>query len=233
MAVDELMIPYNDEYVASRRTKIMYNKIKEISNPAIREIFMTKLLTDAMDNYGFTVIKQLITTYDRDVRAGKFKDSFIRSYNSQQRLILNSRSSMNSTINKTNDVKPDLISAIKEKHKGKVIFIDVWATWCKPCLEAMPHSKKLREKFNGKNVVFVYLCTDSKSTNQWKNLIALNKIEGDNYFLSKSQAQALADQFYITSIPRYIIIDKEGNIKNENSKGPDDPSTFKELSSFL
>jgi thiol-disulfide isomerase/thioredoxin len=233
LAIDELMIPYNDEYVASLRTKILYEKLKEINDPSIREIFMIRLLSEAMDNYGVGVIKPLIQAYTKDVRPGRYKENFLRIYNSQQRLVTNSKLSKSSIINNTNDIKSDLISLIKEKHKGKVIFIDVWATWCKPCLSAMPDSRLLREKLKGRNVVFVYLCTDSKGTVQWKNLIALNKIEGDNYFLTKLQAQELADQFDITSIPRYIIIDKDGNVKNGNSKGPGDLSVFKELALYL
>ena len=49
------------------------------------------------------------------------------------------------------------ITEIINTHKGKVIYIDFWASWCGPCKAKMPASVKLHEKFKGEDIVLVYL----------------------------------------------------------------------------
>lgn len=108
---------------------------------------------------------------------------------------------------------------VLEKHRGKVIYIDILATWCGPCLMELPFSAKLKEEFNGKDVAFVYFCVKSKKR-KWESLISDLKIKGDPYLLSDSQYNILSDKFQITSIPRYILVNKEGKVVDQNVARP-------------
>ncbi len=94
--------------------------------------------------------------------------------------------------------------------KGKVLFIDVWATWCAPCLKKMPTILKYQEEF--KEIQFVFLSIDNDK-NRWESFLkAHSEYEKSlNYISGKSNFESL---YRISSIPRYILIDKSGKIIN-------------------
>lgn len=109
------------------------------------------------------------------------------------------------------------LNEIKSNAKGKVIYIDNWATWCGPCKsqfkEATP---KLKAKFT-KDVEFVYLCHQSEER-LWKPNISEFKIEGKHYFITEDQTKVLSKILNITGFPTYNIIDKDGELVHSGFK---------------
>ncbi|MGY4385472.1 thiol-disulfide isomerase/thioredoxin [Pedobacter sp. UYP24] len=135
-----------------------------------------------------------------------------------------------------NDVKlsdTDPLASILQMHKGKVVYVDVWATWCLPCLFEMPNSRKLREKLIGENVVFVYICVNSNDEKRWRKLITSKRIAGDNYLLSAEQSAALLQKYTIAGIPRYMLFDKNGDAVSEDAKRPGEPIVLKTIRELL
>ncbi|MBL7845722.1 MAG: carboxypeptidase-like regulatory domain-containing protein [Cyclobacteriaceae bacterium] len=113
------------------------------------------------------------------------------------------------------------------------VYIDVWASWCGPCIREMPASMELVDKYKAR-VAFVYLSIDDDSE-AWRK--ALKRYNIDRPFLtnhfrigSNSNAAALFD---IKEIPRYILIDKNGNFVNLNAMRPSESSISKELDRLL
>ena len=103
-----------------------------------------------------------------------------------------------------------MFKTILENHKGKTVFIDVWASWCKDCLEGLPSVKVLQAKHP--EVDFVFLSLD-KSQNAWKKGINRLHINGDHYFMQSGWKGAMGTFLDLDWIPRYMIIDKQGQIK--------------------
>jgi thiol-disulfide isomerase/thioredoxin len=103
-----------------------------------------------------------------------------------------------------------LFKTILEKHLGNTVFIDVWASWCKDCLEGMPSVKELQQKHP--EVDFVYLSLD-KTQKAWKKGIDRLEIKGDHYFMQSGWKGAMGTFLDLDWIPRYMIIDKQGSIK--------------------
>lgn len=101
--------------------------------------------------------------------------------------------------------------------KGKAVFIDVWATWCAPCCHEIPFVKALEEKYKDKNIVFISLSTD-KDEDAWKKMVKSQKMEGIQLNIHKNRD--FMKSLNITSIPRFIIIDKEGNLVNAVAPKP-------------
>ena len=103
------------------------------------------------------------------------------------------------------------------KHKGKVVYVDFWASWCGPCIAEMPYSDKLKKE--QKDVVFVYLALNDEEE-PWKTAMDKYNIKENSYFITNSESSSFLGKHKITSIPRYMIIDKKGKISNPDAPRP-------------
>ena len=113
----------------------------------------------------------------------------------------------------------DILGSLLQKHKDKVLYIDISATWCGPCLKELPYSAELHENLINKNVVFVYLFAKSNHVD-WKKLIAKHDLHGENILLSDEQYNFLLSKYNIsTGFPQYLLIDTNGQI-TKNAKRP-------------
>ncbi|MDR6784508.1 thiol-disulfide isomerase/thioredoxin [Pedobacter africanus] len=108
---------------------------------------------------------------------------------------------------------------------GKVVLIDVWATWCKPCLAEQPALEALEKSFEGKDVVFISLSIDTDKA-KWKQMIEEEKLSGLHLY-SNNQGAFLKD-YEVESVPRFILFDKNGKTVSFNAARPSDPK-LKEL----
>ncbi len=106
----------------------------------------------------------------------------------------------------------DLLSNIRNKYKGKALFMDIWATWCGPCLREMPSSNKLHSELNNDPIEFIYLCTSQGSSiEKWKSKIAELEIAGTHIFVKSVIQDELMSSFNASGYPSYIFIDQDGN----------------------
>jgi thiol-disulfide isomerase/thioredoxin len=130
-------------------------------------------------------------------------------------------SSQTHVINQLGQPQGHLIETLAERFKGKVIYVDFWAPWCGPCMGEMPDSKTLRKELEGKDVVFLFLGVEC-TAESWSKTIKTSGIEGEHYLLSKDEYSLLGSRFQIVGIPRYMLINKEGKIIDDNAKRPSD-----------
>ena len=109
----------------------------------------------------------------------------------------------------------DLLKSIKAAFPKKLIILDLWATWCVPCINNMPHTKQLFQQVENEKlpVVFVYLCTDVQSSETlWQNKIAELEQPGEHIFVPNQQISELMDLFNASGYPTYAIIKPDGQI---------------------
>jgi thiol-disulfide isomerase/thioredoxin len=118
--------------------------------------------------------------------------------------------------------------------KGKYIYIDVWAMWCSPCKQEIPHLKKLEKAFKGKNIHFVSISMDKpKDLKKWKKFVKDNKLTGIQLFADNAFESKIAKDYKINSIPRFLLFDKAGLIIDADAKRPSDPELKKILKNLL
>lgn len=106
--------------------------------------------------------------------------------------------------------------------KGKVVVVDVWATWCGPCKAELPYLQKLEEEMEGKNVTFVGCSVDeAKDKEKWKQFVKEKEMKGVQIFVN---GWSEVTKFYgINGIPRFMVFDQEGKIVNIDAPRPSTP----------
>ena len=113
-----------------------------------------------------------------------------------------------------------------EDFKGKNIYIDFWATWCKPCVSEIPDLKKVEEKFKDKNIVFLSISLDSqKDIEKWKSFIVKKELGANQLIVENAWQSQVVKEYLVESIPRFILIDTEGNLVDINAPRPSSGKT--------
>jgi thiol-disulfide isomerase/thioredoxin len=122
-----------------------------------------------------------------------------------------SKESLSSVVLSQNGQKITL-EKILNKHKGKTVVIEFWASWCGDCVKAMPKVKDLQSKFA--DVDFVFLSLD-KNEEKWKSGIEKHQLNGDHYLIVDPNGMkgSFGQSVKLDWIPRYMILDKSGEIK--------------------
>ena len=109
------------------------------------------------------------------------------------------------------DAKGKSFDEVLKQFKGKVVYVDFWATWCGPCRGQMPYSQKLHEAYKGKDVVFLYISFD-RGEAAWKKGIEKLEIKGHHWMPDRKQAGEINKRFKVQYIPRYMLVGKDGKL---------------------
>lgn len=111
--------------------------------------------------------------------------------------------------------------------KGKVVLIDVWATWCGPCREEFPHLKQLEKDLEGQPIQIVSISTDAeKDKEKWLKMIKDENLGGLQLYAG--QSNEFSKYYKVNTIPRFLVFDKNGKIVNVDAPRPSNPK-LKEL----
>jgi len=120
--------------------------------------------------------------------------------------------------------------------KGKYVYIDVWATWCGPCKAEIPSLKKIEKEYHGKNIAFVSMSIDDdrshggsweKANEDWKKMVNEKELGGIQIFAPKGWQSEFVQNYRINGIPRFILIDPNGNIVSASAPRPSSEELIK------
>ena len=190
----------------------------------IKEYLLATNISHCLDNRKTTppidsIFKDFQKNYENSLYTAALRDK----YNKQAVVSLdNNKTAIKKDPNEDEYIKfvgkraTDISGTTPEGHKlylsdfiGKVIFLNVWASWCGPCREEVPHEKKLIDQFAGvQDVVFLNISIDN-NINKWKHLLSVENPRGIQIIVQNEQLDILKEDYLITYIPRYMLIARQ------------------------
>ena len=217
-AADRISI---DKYPGIRTIDALVKYVEsDVTEPLIAEFLINNKIFKMMEQRGLASLSDSdIEAFRRFVKTPELIDSFETLYDKWNNISEGSPSPIFNAI----DVNGNKFSLAD--FSGKYLYIDVWAIWCGPCRIEIPHMKELEERYHGKDITFVSISCDA-DLEAWKSRVnegmtgvQLHFDEGDNFM----------DDYIITGIPRFILLDREGKIISSDMSRPSDQETAVKL----
>lgn len=124
----------------------------------------------------------------------------------------------------------DLLS----RYKGKVIYVDIWASWCSACRDAMPDAKKLREHYKNREVVFLYLAVND-TREAWRGAVQSCETGylGENYRVLNAAESRFLKEVKNRGIPQMLLYDRSGRLVDTDTSGPGEKATEEKIDKLL
>lgn len=126
------------------------------------------------------------------------------------------------------------LADIIAQFKGKVIYVDLWASWCAPCKSGMPSALKLREQYKDKDIVFLYLAVKDRES-AWRKEVKNSHTDylGENYMVLNADESVFLKEINHNLIPRHLIFDSQGFLVDTNAPRATDESIYTLLDKYL
>lgn len=116
--------------------------------------------------------------------------------------------------------------------RGKVVYVDFWATWCVPCTYEILQSKELKKKFQGREVVFLYISLDTNIDN-WRDFIQKHELKGVHLYAQNLYESDVATEYGVRGLPSFFLIDKDGRLARVPAKRSSEAGVVSEINDVL
>ena len=112
-----------------------------------------------------------------------------------------------------------------EQFRGKFVYIDLWASWCVPCCKEVPYLQALEKEIENEDIVFVSISTDS-SEDPWHKKMEQLEMHGNQWLNTDGK---LCDKLNVSSIPHFLIYDREGRLLVYDAPRPSSGNSVRNL----
>ena len=196
---------------------MIFNNIEFVTDPLLLQIGLTLIFAQAIEKHDIEVYERFRDIADTYIKEPYLKEPLYQKYLQVKLKIENPQIDKNIELKEVPSLSINQIwDDILQQNKHKVIYVDFWATWCGPCLSEFPNSKAVEQELKDKDVAFVYVCLQSDEKT-WKSTVDRFQLNGQHYFLSEKQSAEISNLFKIGGIPFYLLIDKNGIVKENGS----------------
>lgn len=189
-----------------------YHKLKEIfscKNDTLHQVYLKRLVHPITNSGCNKELMEVRTLIKNNVAESELKNKILGLYDIFATIMPGMQAPDVQFKDKTGN------TYTISQFRGKVLVMDVWATWCSSCLKNMPAFMELKNEFKEKeNIEFVTVSTDSEDKKEkWLAAVNKHKMEGMlNLMPDRSVAGTFEEKYNVSGVPRYIVIDKQGNI---------------------
>lgn len=112
----------------------------------------------------------------------------------------------------------DLKKFIDENYKGRPVVVDLWNTWCGPCMQAISQSEETKQEFAGSDLVFLYVADDSSPEDEWSR--KAEEIGSKQVRVSTDTSAAILKNHNLEGFPSYLFFDRDHNLVHSRTAFP-------------
>lgn len=218
--MSELLTIEGNRIKTEQQLKEALDTVKSSLTRLSRAYYLTKVMYHALYR-DVPVSKKTMRYYYRSCKDAAY-ESIVRNLIAQKKkYAAQAKHKKDNRLIAFSDAKVYTLEEVLEQQKGKLVLIDVWASWCVPCLEQHPYMEKLKQRLKGENITFLYLSTD-RELNSWRRRSThLNLDSNYSFVFEGREKQSFLKKYNIETIPRYLLLDERGNMINADAPGPD------------
>jgi thiol-disulfide isomerase/thioredoxin len=184
-----------------------------ITNAEIRDYLKHNELIEELQFGKFYEYGDVVNKFIADCKTDGYKNKISGIYNNKMKLAPGKPAPMF----KYKDIKGKEFGL--EDFKGKLVYIDFWATWCGPCKHELPYLETLQDEYKGKKIVFISLSVDDDMA-AWENMVKEKKMKGVQLHADGAWASTAAVEYQVKGIPTFYMIDGNSNILVPNAPRP-------------
>lgn len=181
--------------------------------PILKDYFAYSPIADMVEYESPTISDSLFAVFKKQVSTQGFVEELENELAEWKHLTKGNRAPTFSYPS----INGDTVSL--EDLRGKYVYIDIWATWCGPCLAEIPDLKRLEKKYRYQPVQFVSISIDN-SQSAWEYKVKNDNLGGIQLHAEEAWKAQLVKDYKIGGIPRFILIDKEGILIDANASRP-------------
>ena len=121
----------------------------------------------------------------------------------------------------------DSFAELLRRFEGKNVLIDIWATWCHPCIEDFKHKTMIQPFIESDKIEMLYISIDKPQwEDRWRQSIKINELQGSHF---RADRKFIEDMWNVVgdfkgAIPRYVLIDKKGKVFRSTAARPGEGS---------
>ena len=207
----------------------------EFPDEPIHSIHCSQVLSEYMD-HDRTPIPDDLTPMLEDIKVPIYKEIVMRQNDYYKNMLKEKEKAVNAVIHPSSDVEgltdgKAILDKLVAPYKGKIVYLDIWGTWCTPCKNKLKKSHKLKEELKDYDIVYLYLANNSEE-DSWKNVIGEYNLTEPNcvhYNLPEEQQDAIEQYVELTGYPTYRLIDRQGGLHHLKWTDDEDIHKFKKM----
>lgn len=204
---DKTIREENPSYILFRMMKIG----EIFSDKSIRDYMAYTIMLDHVKSQGYNDYNKIENIFKRHCKSNYYLSEIENELSNWDHL----RKGMPAKDIEAVDINNNTVNL--SDFKGKYIYLDIWATWCTPCIFEIPYLEKLQEEFKNNQIVFISISVDSKKE-KWEEMLKERDLGGIQLYAGRNKI--IKDFYKVNKIPRFILLDKEMNFISSSVERP-------------
>jgi thiol-disulfide isomerase/thioredoxin len=188
----------------------------KIKSDKIKSGILSKTLTNFLNYNDATGVEKYVEMFNKISSDDQQKKAIAETHATAMKLLIGKPAPTFNYLNTKGEEVP------LENLKGKSIYVDVWATWCGPCKREIPHLKELEAQYHeNDDIVFMSVSIDKMADkDKWLKMVEEKELGGVQLMADKDWKSSICTDYAIRGIPRFLLIDQDGNIMDKNAPRP-------------